>query len=103
MSVRFQKRIRILPWVYLNVGKNGVSISLGPRGAKITIGKQGVKGTIGLPGTGIRYETPYYKQNHSSQNEQNIDSPCKKSAAKTSRPQSNLDKLREIKKNYNRK
>ena len=59
MGMRFQRRIRILPWFYLNVGKGGISISLGPRGVKITIGKRGIKGSIGVPGTGIRYETPY--------------------------------------------
>ncbi len=61
MGIRFQRRIRILPWLYLNIGKNGVSFSFGPRGAKVTVGKRGVKGSVGLPGTGIRYETPYSK------------------------------------------
>ena len=61
MGIRFQRRIRILPWLYLNLGKNGVSFSVGPRGAKVTIGKRGVRGSVGLPGSGIRYETPYYK------------------------------------------
>lgn len=59
MGIRFQRRIRILPWIYLNLGKGGVSISIGPRGAMVTIGKKGIKGSIGLPGSGIRYETPY--------------------------------------------
>lgn len=65
MGMRFQRRIRILPWVYLNFGKGGISISLGPRGAKITIGKRGIKGSIGVPGTGIRYETPCCNPNGS--------------------------------------
>lgn len=59
MGMRFQRRIRILPWVYLNLGKSGFSISIGPQGAKLTIGKRGVKGSVGMPGTGIRYETSY--------------------------------------------
>ena len=59
MGIRFQRRIRILPWLYLNFGKGGVSVSIGPRGAKLTLGKRGVKGSVGIPGTGIRYETPY--------------------------------------------
>ena len=59
MGIRFYRRIRILPWVYLNLGKGGFSISVGPRSAKLTFGKRGVKGSVGMPGTGIRYETPY--------------------------------------------
>jgi len=27
----------------------------------VTIGKRGIRGSVGIPGTGIRYETPYYK------------------------------------------
>ena len=61
MSVRIQKSIRILPWLYLNWGKGGLSFSIGTRGAKVNIGRKGAKGSVGLPGTGIRYETPYYK------------------------------------------
>ena len=59
MGIRFSRRIRILPGVYLNFGKSGFSISIGPRGAKLTMGKRGIKSSVGLPGTGIRYETPY--------------------------------------------
>ena len=59
MSFRFNRRLRILPGVYLNFGKSGFSISIGPRGAKLTIGKKGVKASVGLPGSGIRYEIPY--------------------------------------------
>ena len=59
MAFRFFKRIQILPGVYLNFGKNCVSISIGPRGCKTTIGRKGVKLSIGIPGTGIRYETGY--------------------------------------------
>ena len=59
MAFRFFKRIQILPGVYLNFGKHGVSVSIGPRGCKTTIGHKGVKQSIGIPGTGIRYETGY--------------------------------------------
>lgn len=61
MGLRFFKRIKIFPGVYLNFGKGGVSLSLGPRGMKTTIGKRGIKQSFGLPGTGIRYETKYIK------------------------------------------
>lgn len=59
MGFRFQKRITILPGVSINLGKRGASVSLGPRGMKTTISSRGVKYSIGIPGTGIRYETPY--------------------------------------------
>lgn len=38
MSVRFQRRIRLLPGVTLNIGKTGVSVTIGVRGARWTIG-----------------------------------------------------------------
>ena len=59
MGYRFFRRIRIAPGVYVNFGKTGASVSVGPKGAKVTIGKRGVKSSVGIPGTGIRYETPY--------------------------------------------
>ena len=55
MGFRFQKRIKILPGITLNLSKSGVSTSIGPRGAKLNIGKGGVKGTVGLLGTGLSY------------------------------------------------
>lgn len=61
MSFRFYRRISILPGVSLNLGKKGASVSVGPRGAKMTFGSRGVKSSVGIPGTGIRYETPYSK------------------------------------------
>lgn len=43
--MRFQRRIKILPGITLNVGKTGVSASAGPQGAKVTVGKTGVRTT----------------------------------------------------------
>jgi len=53
MSFTFRKRIKVLPGVYLNIGKNGVSTTIGPRGATINIGKKGAYLNTGIPGTGI--------------------------------------------------
>lgn len=53
MSLRFRKRFRILPGIYINLGKNGISTTIGPRGANINIGKNGVYLNTGLPGSGI--------------------------------------------------
>lgn len=53
MGFRFRRRVRILPGVYLNISRNGVSTTIGPRGASLNIGKQGVFLNTGIPGTGI--------------------------------------------------
>ena len=56
MGLRFFRRVKILPGVYINLGKRGASVSVGPRGAKVNFGAGGVKASVGIPGTGIRYE-----------------------------------------------
>lgn len=55
MSVRFQRRIRLLPGVTLNIGKTGVSVTIGVRGARWTIGARGHTASVGLPGSGLSY------------------------------------------------
>ena len=79
MGFRFQRRIKILPGVSINIGKRGTSVSVGPRGARTTIGSRGVKHSFGIPGTGIRYETPYKKWGRNQQNgptpPQTVDQP----------------------------
>jgi hypothetical protein len=52
---RFRRRLRVMPGVYLNLGKRGASVSLGVRGAHVTFGQRGKRATIGLPGSGISY------------------------------------------------
>lgn len=61
MGFRYQKRVKILPGVWLCFSKSGVSLSLGPRGLKTSISKRGVRHSFGIPGTGMRYETRYRK------------------------------------------
>lgn len=53
--IRFWKRIKIFPGVYLNIGKKGISFSFGPRGVKYTVGTKGKRFSAGIPGTGIYY------------------------------------------------
>ena len=57
MGFRFQKRIKILPGVTLNLSKSGISTSLGPKGAKVTIGHGKIRKTVGIPGTGLSHTT----------------------------------------------
>ena len=54
MGVRFRKRVKLAPGVYLNLGKTGVSASVGPRGATLNVsGKRKPKVTAGIPGSGL--------------------------------------------------
>ena len=55
MSWRFQKRIRVGPFLRLNVSKGGVSTSLGTRGAHVTLGHGQVRETVGIPGSGLSW------------------------------------------------
>jgi hypothetical protein len=55
MSIRFQKRIKILPWIYLNISKSGFSFSFGKQGIKANVSSKGIRGTVGIPGTGVSY------------------------------------------------
>lgn len=59
MGFRFQKRIRILPGVYINLSKSGVSGSVGGHGATVNVGHDGRRMiTLGVPGTGMSYRVP---------------------------------------------
>ncbi len=54
MGVRFNKRITILPWIKMNVGKSGISLTIGPKGKTLNIGSTGVNVNISL-GKGMGY------------------------------------------------
>ncbi len=54
MSLRFQKRIKIFPGVYINLSKSGISASVGGHGATVNVGSTGKNMvTVGIPGTGL--------------------------------------------------
>lgn len=53
MAINFRKRKKILPGVYLNFSKTGVSTTIGPRGANVNFGKKGAYLNTGIPGTGL--------------------------------------------------
>jgi hypothetical protein len=57
MGLRFQRVLRVFPWLRINISKGGVSGSVGPRGADINIGRHGVTTNAGIPGTGISYRS----------------------------------------------
>jgi hypothetical protein len=53
MSWSYRKRIKIIPGVYLNLSKSGISTSIGVKGANVTFSKEGTYLNTGIPGTGI--------------------------------------------------
>ena len=61
MGLRFRKRIKIAPGVYINLSKSGISTTLGKSGASVNISKKGTRGTVGLPGTGLSYSSQLSK------------------------------------------
>ena len=57
MGFRFQKRIKLMPGISLNLSKGGISVSFGSKGVTSNVGSKGVKTSFGIPGSGMRYET----------------------------------------------
>lgn len=59
MGFRFRRRTKILPGLYINWSKNGLSsLSVGGPGATINLPvarEGGTRSTVGLPGTGLSY------------------------------------------------
>lgn len=55
MTFRFQRRIKILPGLRLNVSKTGFSWTVGTRGASVTAKDGHLTGNAGIPGTGLSY------------------------------------------------
>ena len=55
MAFRFRKRIKVLPGLWLNLGKSGVSTSVGTKGVTLNVKGGAVRTTLSAPGTGISY------------------------------------------------
>jgi hypothetical protein len=55
MGFRFQRRLRILPGVTINVSKSAVSVTAGVKGAHVTAGTNGARVGASLPGTGLSW------------------------------------------------
>ena len=53
MSLRFRRRVRLMPGLHLNLSKSGLSLSAGVPGATVNVGPRGRSSTVGLPGTGL--------------------------------------------------
>jgi hypothetical protein len=50
MTLRFWRRVRIVPGLCMNLSKGGVSLSVGRRGAWYTAEPRGRRVTVGLRG-----------------------------------------------------
>jgi len=51
--LRFYRRIRILPGVWLNFSRSGMSLTIGIPGCHLTLGRHGITVSEGIPGTGL--------------------------------------------------
>jgi Protein of unknown function (DUF4236) len=56
MGLRFQRRIRVLPGVHLNLSRSGVGVSIGGSGAHVGITARGQRySSVGLQCTGVSW------------------------------------------------
>jgi|SRR6516162_2867366 hypothetical protein len=63
MSWRYQKRMRVLPGLHLNLSKSGVGVSIGGRGAHVGWTVRGRRYvSLGAPGTGLSWREYDKKQ-----------------------------------------
>lgn len=53
MGWAFRRRVKVIPGVYLNISKGGLSVNAGVKGASLTFRSDGVYRNLGLPGTGL--------------------------------------------------
>lgn len=52
---RFQREIKVFPWLKINLSKTGLSASIGPDNAHITVGKNGTWVYADVPGKGTYF------------------------------------------------
>jgi len=57
MTIRFSKRLRLLPGVHLSLSASSASLNVGSPGANVTLG-QSPKINLGLPGSGFSTSLP---------------------------------------------
>lgn len=57
MGFRFQKRIKLVPGITLNLSRKGISTSIGTTGARVTLGHGQTRVTTGMSGSGISHTT----------------------------------------------
>lgn len=66
MGIRYRKKVKVFPGVYLNLSKSGVSTTLkAGKGVSVSMGKNGTYLNTGIPGTGL-----YSRQKISGKNKE---------------------------------
>lgn len=62
MAITFRKRFRLLPFLWLNLGKTGVSLTVGIKPIFFTLSKRGIAFSASLTGTGLSYRKQLTKR-----------------------------------------
>lgn len=62
MGIQYRKRIRILPFLWLNLSKTGWSLTFRFGPLSFTTGPRGKRVSISVPGTGLSYQKNLPKQ-----------------------------------------
>lgn len=90
MGWRYRKRIKILPDIFINISKSGISTNVGVKGANVTFGPKGTYVNTGLPGSGL-YRRDKVSESDSGvkDNDALMDSPYMNQQYKTSLQDSN--------------
>jgi len=57
MAFLFRKRIKILPGLWFNLSKRGISTSIGGKGLTVNLKDGKTRTTASIPGTGLSYRT----------------------------------------------
>jgi hypothetical protein len=57
MSWRFRKWVKVIPGLYLNFSRKGISTTVGPRGLSLNFNSTGTYLNTGIPGTGFSNRT----------------------------------------------
>jgi hypothetical protein len=65
-GLRFQKRLKLLPGLKINLSKSGASATVGTKGAGVNIGRDGITTNAGIPGTGLSYRQKLSSKNKSA-------------------------------------
>jgi hypothetical protein len=65
-GLRFQKRLKLLPGLKINLSKSGASATVGTKGAGVNIGRDGITTNAGIPGTGLSYRQKLSAKNKSA-------------------------------------
>jgi hypothetical protein len=63
MTIRFRRRIKIVPGVWVNLNKGAPSLSVGEGPFTVNLRKNGARGTASLRGTGVSVNemVPWWK------------------------------------------